>query len=61
LDAKNDYIMARFAAQSGLFLDTVGTSQDSESMLKWAQEEKKLHSERGLICLTQQEDPLVPV
>jgi hypothetical protein len=47
---KRDYKMARIAAKNGLFLDLVGARQDTEFTRKWAQEEKKLHSDRGLIC-----------
>jgi hypothetical protein len=49
--------MARITAHNGLFLDTVGASQDGESVKKWAQEEKKLHADKGWIYFLNKKIP----
>jgi hypothetical protein len=55
---KNDYHMARLAAINGLLMDIFEPpALDVESTKKWAQEEKKLRSDRGLICFLNKKIP----
>jgi hypothetical protein len=60
---KKDYNMARIAATNGLMLDSglmlgsSGVSPVNEAILNWAQDEKKIFSDRGLICWLKKKIP----
>jgi hypothetical protein len=54
----NDFDMARIAARNGLLLYCIICERpDGEFHKKWAQEEKKLQFERGLICWLKKKIP----
>jgi hypothetical protein len=58
---KHDYNMARIAARNGVYLYSLGRAYRDcaprESLRKWAQEDKKLIFDRGLICWLKKKIP----